>query len=194
MSGGLNYQAQYFLEEIFGKNHKYEVVDGYYGDYMDVWVEGAKDYEVRELHIEIDSWHNKEGSQEVLSFRIIGAGSFFPSISPKRNERDERIEDYIDDWDEWFRSKGYDCSFEEVWNELQIKTGEWFEGGRSDWMEAELEGLEDANCSFMLNIKPLLAEELEPHNVPKLDEINDFLKELKEIIDSHKKKTTKKGS
>jgi len=28
---------------------------------------------------------------------------------------------------------------------------------------------------------------LEPHNVPELDEINDFLKELKEIIDSHKK-------
>jgi len=33
MSGGLNYQAQYFLEEIFGKNHKYEVVDGYYDAY-----------------------------------------------------------------------------------------------------------------------------------------------------------------
>ncbi len=192
MSGGLNYQAQYFLEEIFGKNHKYEVVDGYYGDWMDVWVEGAKDYEVKKLHIEIDSWHNKEGGQEVLSFRIIGTGSFFPQISPKRNERDERIEDYVDDWDEWFRSKGYDCSYEEMWNELQTKTAEWFEGGRSDWMEVEMEYQETfgdpGDCSFMLNIKPLLAEELEPHNVPKLDEINDFLKELKEIIDSHKKK------
>ena len=61
-------------------------------------------------------------------------------------------------------------------------------------MEAELEVLEDSSCSFMLNIKPLSLETLEPHNVPKLDEINDFLKELKEIIDSHKKKTAKKGS
>ena len=93
-----------------------------------------------------------------------------------------------DDWDEWFRSKGYDCSYEEMWNELQTKTAEWFEGGRSDWMEAELEVLEDAKCSFMINIKPLSLEELDPTNVPKLDEINDFLKELKEIIDSHKKK------
>ena len=187
MSGNLNYQAQYFLEEIFGKNHKYEVVDGYYGDWMDVWVEGAKDYEVKKLHIEIDSWHNKEGGQEVLSFRIIGAGSFFPPISPEAYEE-------IDDWDESFRSKGYDCSYEEIWEELRTKVREWFEGGRSDWMEAELEVLEDSSCSFMLNIKPLLAEELEPHNVPKLDEINDFLKELKEIIDSHKKKTAKKTS
>jgi len=53
MSGGLNYQAQYFLEEIFGKNHKYEVVDGDYGDNMTVEVEGAKDYEVKRLQIEI---------------------------------------------------------------------------------------------------------------------------------------------
>ena len=192
MSGGLNYQAQYFLEEIFGKNHKYEVVDGYYGDYMDVWVEGAKDYEVKELHIEIDSWHNKEGSQEVLSFRIIGAGSFFPSIEPKR-DRNGFIADF-DGWDEWFSKQDYDCSAEVMFQELETKTREWFEGGRSDWMEAELEGLEDARCSFMLNIKPLSLEELEPHNIPKLDEINDFLKELKEIIDSHKKKTAKKSS
>ena len=190
MSGGLNYQAQYFLEEIFGKNHKYEVVDGYYGDYMDVWVEGAKDYEVKELHIEIDSWHNKEGSQEVLSFRIIGAGSFFPSIEPKRDENGF-IADF-DGWDEWFSKQDYDCSAEEMWNELRTKGKEWYEN--SDWMESELEGLEDGTCSFNLIIKPLSLETLEPHNVPKLDEINDFLKELKEIIDSHKKKTAKKGS
>ena len=86
MSGNLNYQAQYFLEEIFGKNHKYEVVDGYYGDYMDVWVEGAKDYEVKELHIEIGLWRYEEGYQEVVSFRVVSAGSFFPSIEPKEIE------------------------------------------------------------------------------------------------------------
>jgi tetratricopeptide (TPR) repeat protein len=186
-SDNLNYQAQQFLGEIFGENHKYEVVDGYYGDSMDVWVEGAKDYEVKELHIDIGSWHYKEGYQEVLSFNVIGAGSFFPSISPGVYEE-------IDDWDEWFRSKGYDCPYMEMWNELETKVREWFEDGRSDWMEVELEGLEDSSCSFMLNIKPLSLEELEPHNIPKLDEINDFLKELKETIDSHKKKTAKKDS
>jgi tetratricopeptide (TPR) repeat protein len=183
----LNYQAQQFLGKILGENHKYEVVDGYYGDSMDVCVEGAKDYEVKELHIEIGSWHYKEGYQEVVSFDVIAAGSFFPSISPGEYEE-------IDDWDKWFRSKGYDCPYMEMWNELETKVREWFEDGRSDWMEAELEGLEDSSCSFMVNIKPLPVEELEPHNVPKLDEINDFLKELKEIIDSHKKKTTKNGS
>ncbi len=177
----LNYQAQQFLGKILGENHKYEVVDGYYGDSMDVCVEGAKDYEVKELHIEIGSWHYKEGYQEVVSFDVIAAGSFFPSISPGEYEE-------IDDWDKWFRSKGYDCPYMEMWNELETKVREWFEDGRSDWMEAELEGLEDSSCSFMVNIKPLPVEELEPHNVPKLDEINDFLKELKEIIDSHKKK------
>ena len=191
MSGDLNQQAQYFLEEIFGKNHKYEVVDGHYGDSMDVWVEGAKDYEVKKLHIEIGSWSYKEGYQEVVSFRIIEAGSFFPPISPEAYEE-------IDDWDESFRSKGYDCSYEEIWEELRTKVREWFEGGRSDWMEVEMEYQETfgdpGDCSFMLNIKPLSLETLEPHNVPKLDEINDFLKELKEIIDSHKKKTAKKDS
>ena len=187
MSGDLNQQAQYFLEEIFGKNHKYEVVDGYYGDYMDVWVdEHKKDYEVKELHIEIGLWQYEEGYQEVVSFRVVSVGSFFPSIEPKRDRSGFIVG--FDGWDEWFSKQDYDCSAEVMFQELETKTREWFEGGRSDWMEAELEGLEDSSCSFMLNIKPLLAEELEPHNVPKLDEINDFLKELKEIIDSHKKK------
>ena len=192
MSGNLDSQAQYFLEEIFGKNHKYEVVDGYYGDYMDVWVdEHKKDYEVKELHIEIGEWRNDRttDSQEVVSFDVITAGSFFPSIEPKR-DRNGFIAGF-DGWDEWFSKQDYDCSAEVMFQELKTKTREWFEGGRSDWMEVEMEYEETfgdpGDCSFMLNIKPLLAEELEPHNVPKLDEINDFLKELKEIIDSHKK-------
>ena len=53
MGGDLDNQAQEFLGEIFGKNHKYEVVDGDYGSGMIVEVKGAKDYEVKELHIEI---------------------------------------------------------------------------------------------------------------------------------------------
>ena len=193
MSGNLDSQAQYFLEEIFGKNHKYEVVDGHYGDYMDVWVdEHKKDYEVKELHIEIGLWQYEEGYQEVVSFRVVSVGSFFPSIEPKRDRSGFIVG--FDGWDEWFSKQDYDCSAEVMFQELKTKTREWFEGGRSDWMEAEFEPLEDSRCSFMLNIKPLSLEELEPHNIPKLDEINDFLKELKEIIDSHKKKTAKKGS
>ena len=186
MGGDLDSQAQEFLGEIFGKNHKYEVVDGYYGDYMDVWVEGAKDYEVKELHIEIGEWRHDRtaGSQEVVSFDVIGAGSFFPSIEPKRDENGF-IADF-DGWDEWFSKQDYDCSAEEMWNELRTKGKEWYEN--SDWMESELEGLEEGTCSFNLIIKPLSLETLEPHNVPKLDEINDFLKELKETIDSPKKK------
>ena len=186
MSGNLNYQAQYFLEEIFGKNHKYEVVDGYYGDYMDVWVEGAKDYEVKELHIEIGEWrHNRTtDSQEVVTFDAITAGSFFPSLEPKR-DGNGFIEGF-DGWDEWFSKQDYDCSAEEITSELGIKVRGWNEN--SDWMEAKLEWLEEASCSFNLIIRPLPLEELEPHNVPKLDYINDFLKQLKEIINSHKKK------
>ena len=191
MSGNLDSQAQYFLEEIFGKNHKYEVVDGYYGDYMDVWVdEHKKNYEVKELHIEIGLWQYEEGYQEVVSFRVISAGSFFPSIEPKRDRSGFIVG--FDGWDEWFSKQDYDCSAEEMWDELRTKGKEWYEN--SDWMESELEGLEEGTCSFNLIIKPLSLETLEPHNVPKLDEINDFLKELKEIIDSHKKKTAKKGS
>jgi hypothetical protein len=181
MGGNLDSQAQYFLEEIFGKNHKYEVVDGDYGDNMIVEVEGAKDYEVNGLHIEIGEWVNNEGYQEVASFAVISAGSFFPSIDARSDEIDE-----IDDWDEWFRSKGYDCSEQEITDELKAKVKEWYEN--SDWMETEMdEGLEGYQ-SFVLNLKPLPGDTLEPYNVPKLDEINDFLKELKEIIDSHKKK------
>ena len=190
MSGNLNQQAQEFLEEIFGEGHKYEVVDGYYGDRMDVWVEGAKDYEVKELHIEIGLWQYEEGYQEVVSFRVVSVGSFFPSIEPKRDRSGFIVG--FDGWDEWFSKQDYDCSAEEMWNELRTKGKEWYEN--SDWMESELEGLEEGTCSFNLIIKPLSLETLEPHNVPKLDEINDFLKELKEIIDSHKKNTAKKDS
>ena len=179
MGGDLDNQAQEFLGEIFGKNHKYEVVDGDYGSGMIVEVEGAKDYEVKELSIDIGGWVRNGAYQDVASFDLIRAGSFFPSI--------EREDEFVGDWDKWYRSK-YDCGEEEMWDELRTKVREWFEDGRSDWMEAELEGLEEADSSFMLNIRPLLAEELEPHNVPKLDEINVFLKEMKEIIDSHKKK------
>ena len=93
MSGNLDSQAQYFLEEIFGKNHKYEVVDGDYGDNMTVEVEGAKDYEVKRLQIEIREWVNNEGYQEVASFAVISAGSFFPSIDAS-GQLDE-----TDDWD-----------------------------------------------------------------------------------------------
>ena len=31
-------------------------------------------------------------------------------------------------------------------------------------------------------------------SLPTIDEINEYLERIKEIIDSHKKKTTKKGS
>ena len=178
MGGNLDNQAQEFLGEIFGKNHKYEVVDGDYGSGMIVEVEGAKDYEVKELSIDIGGWVRNGAYQDVASFDLIRAGTFFPSV--------EREDEFVGDWDKWYRSK-YDCGDEEMWDELRTKVREWI-GGRSDWMEAELEVLEDSSCSFMVNIKPLPVEELEPHNVPKLDEINDFLKELKEIIDSHKKK------
>ena len=187
MGGDLDNQAQEFLGEIFGKNHKYEVVDGDYGSGMIVEVEGAKDYEVKELSIDIGGWVRNGAYQDVASFDLIRAGSFFPSI--------EREDEFVGDWDKWYRSK-YDCGDEEMWDELRTKVREWYEN--SDWMEVEMEYQETfgdpGDCSFMLNIKPLSLETLEPDNVPKLDEINDFLKELKEIIDSHKKKTAKKDS
>ena len=179
MGGNLDNQAQEFLGEIFGKNHKYEVVDGEYGDRMVVEVKGAKDYEVKELDIDIGGWVRNGAYQDVASFDLIRAGSFFPSIEPE--------DGVCEDWDKWYRSK-YDCGDEEMWDELRTKVREWFEDGRSDWMEAEIDEGNDGDTTFVLVIKPLSLETLEPHNVPNLDQINDFLKELKEIIDSHKKK------
>ena len=179
MGGDLDNQAQEFLGEIFGKNHKYEVVDGDYGSGMIVQVEGAKDYEVKELSIDIGGWVRNGAYQDVASFDLIRAGSFFPSIEPE--------DGVCEDWDKWYRSK-YDCGEEEMWDELRTKVREWFEDGRSDWMEAEIDEGNEGYTTFVLEIKPLSLETLEPHNVPKLDEINDFLKEMKEIIDSHKKK------
>ena len=183
MGGDLDNQAQEFLGEIFGKNHKYEVVDGEYGDRMVVEVKGAKDYEVKELDIQIGGWINNVGYQDVASFDVIIVGTFFPSVEPE-NE-DERWA--IDDWDKWYRSKGYDCGDKEMWDELRTKVREWI-GGRSDWMEAGIDEGNDGDTTFVLVIKPLSLETREPGNVPKLDEINDFLKEMKETIDSHKKK------
>ena len=181
MSGNLDSQAQYFLEEIFGKNHKYEVVDGHYGDSMDVWVEGAKDYEVKELHIEIAEWHNKEGSQEVVSFRVIRAESNFPSIEGEADEEGE--------WEEKL-SESFDCSFGELCMELATLAKEHGD----DYIEWSFESDDEGGSRVWLDITPLPLEELDKSTIPSVDEINDFLKELKETIDSHKKKTAKKDS
>ena len=93
MGGDLDNQAQEFLGEIFGKNHKYEVVDGEYGDRMVVEVKDAKDYEVKELDIQIGGWINNVGYQDVASFDVIIVGTFFPSVEPENEDERWAIDD-----------------------------------------------------------------------------------------------------
>ena len=183
MGGNLDMQARQFLEEFFGKNHKYEVYDGDYGDWMLVGIEPAGDYKVHEINISIGSWRwdDTNGWNEVVNFNSIHAESNFPSIQGEADEKGE--------WEEKL-SESFDCSFEELCIELDTMAKEHGD----DYIEWSFESDDEGGSRVTLDITPLPLEELDKSTIPSVDEINDFLKELKETIDSHKKKTAKKDS
>ena len=167
MGGSMDQQAQQFLEGIFGEGHKYTVTDGDYGRWMNIAIHDADEYyDVSELHIEI-------AEHDPLRLKIIRVESYFPILG-------DDVPD--DDWE-----KTFDCDWQTIYDELNQSLGD-DDDSELDW---ELVHMEDG--LLMIDITPSY-EGLYEENIPTLDAIKDVVKTMKQVVDSHKKKTAKKGS
>ena len=170
-----------FVERFFGKNHQYKVYDGTYGDWMESSVDYEKqerDYEVDTLHIEIGSWKwNDTWGMQVIYFKIVRAEATLPSIELHEAEEQKN-------WD-FSSSRGFDCSYDQLWAELKTMVTQHDDDYRA-W-SLENEG-DNSGSRVYLDVRGLPGEYLDKDCVPDLDELNGILNEMKEIIDSHKKK------
>ena len=96
--------------------------------------------------------------------------------------------------------KSFDCDFDELLEEIDSESNAWDYGGDfTPWelecdAEGELEWDDDDEWSGAELNYSLLIQGSGYWSLPTIDEINEYLERIKEIIDSHKKKTTKKGS
>ena len=166
MGGNLEQQAQQFLEGIFGKGHKYIVEDGDYGRWMNIAIHGADEYyDVSELHIEI-------AEHDPLRLKIIRVETFFQILG-------DDVPD--DDWE-----KTFDCDWQKIYDELN-QSLRADEDSELDWELVHME-----NGLLMIDITSF--DGLYEENIPTLGAIKDVVKTMKQVVDSHKKKTAKKGS
>ena len=100
--------------------------------------------------------------------------------------------------------KSFDCGIDELLEEIENESNDWDDGEDEPWSlswdgwgdlpgnddEDEDDEDRDVELTFFLNI----------HggdgiwSLPTVDELNEYFERVKEVIDSHKKKTAKKGS
>ena len=95
--------------------------------------------------------------------------------------------------------KSFDCGIDELLGEIENESNDWDDGEDEPWslswdgwgdLPGDAGGDGDVELTFFLNI----------HggdgiwSLPTVDELNEYFERVKEIIDSHKKKTAKKGS
>ena len=141
-------QVQHFLEKFFGKHHEYKVFDGTYGDWMESSVDYEKqerDYEVDTLHIEIGSWKwNDTWGMQVIYFKIVRAEATLPSIELHEGE-EQKI------WD-FSSSRGFDCSYDQLWAELKTMVTQNDDDYRAWSLENEGDN-SGSRVSFQLELK-----------------------------------------
>ena len=100
--------------------------------------------------------------------------------------------------------KSFDCGIDELLGEIENESNDWDDGEDEPWSlswdgwgdlpgnddEDEDDEDRDVELTFFLNI----------HggdgiwSLPTVDELNEYFERVKEVIDSHKKKTAKKDS
>ena len=184
-------EAQELLGDVFGEKCKYKITDGDEG-YLDAQVVGSDDYEANDVHVE---YENVSRYTFLTNVRIVCS---FPDW-----------EDYeeISRNDEPTETGDVGCDFEE---EVRNECGSLY-GGNDDVKNSDLEigdeyTQEESNGYRLnsrggINLRDIIIEleygtdeEKTPDSGDWLDGINEDLKKLKEIIDSYKKKTAKKGS
>ena len=160
------------VEGVFGKNHTYYVENDSYaseeGIHLEVYPELDKHFCRMEITVELDA-----NPRMMVTARF---GEYLKSI------------------------KSFDCDFDELLEEIDSESRTWDDGGDfTPWelscdAEGELEWDDDDEWSGAELNYSLLIQGSGYWSLPTIDEINEYLERIKEIIDSHKKKTTKKTS
>ena len=160
------------VEGVFGKNHTYYVEnDSYAGEegiHLEVYPELDKHFCRMEITVELDA-----NPRMMVRARF---GEYLKSI------------------------KSFDCDFDELLEEISSESRTWDDGGDfTPWelecdAEGELEWDDDDEWSGAELNYSLLIQGSGYWSLPSVDTLYEYFERIKEIIDSHKKKTTKKGS
>ena len=159
------------VEEAFGKNHTYYVETDCFateeGIHLDVYPELGEHFCGMDIAVELG-----DDSRIMVSAHF---SEYLNSI------------------------KSFDCGIDELLGEIEDESNDWDYGedepwslswdGSGDLLDNDDED-EDVELTFFLNIQG--GDDI--WSLPTVDELNEYLERIKEIIDSHKKKTAKKGS
>ena len=160
------------VEGVFGKNHTYYVENDSYaseeGIHLEVYPELGKHFCRMEIVVELDA-----DPRMMVTARF---GEYLKSI------------------------KSFDCDFDELLEEIDSESNAWDYGGDfTPWelscdAEGELEWDDDDEWSGATLNYSLLIQGSDHWSLPSVDTLYEYFERIKEIIDSHKKKTAKKGS
>ena len=160
------------VEGVFGKNHTYYVENDSYaseeGIHLEVYPELGKHFCRMEIVVELDA-----DPRMMVTARF---GEYLKSI------------------------KSFDCDFDELLEEIDSESRTWDDGGDfTPWelecdAEGELELDDDDEWSGAVLNYSLLIQGSGYWSLPSVDTLDEYFERIKEIIDSHKKKTAKKGS
>jgi hypothetical protein len=160
------------VEGVFGKNHTYYVENDSYaseeGIHLDVFPELGKHFCHMEIAVELDA--------DPRMMVTAHFGDYLKSI------------------------KSFDCDFDELLKEIDSESNAWDYGGDfTPWelscdAEGELEWDDDDEWSGAELNYSLLIQGSGYWSLPSVDTLDEYFERIKEIIDSHKKKTAKKGS
>ena len=160
------------VEGVFGKNHTYYVEnDSYAGEegiHLEVYPELGKHFCRMEITVELDA-----NPRMMVRARF---GEYLKSI------------------------KSFDCDFDELLKEIDSESNAWDYGGDfTPWelscdAEGELEWDDDDEWSGATLNYSLLIQGSDHWSLPSVDTLDEYFERIKEIIDSHKKKTPKKDS
>ena len=159
------------VEGVFGKNHTYYVENDSYaseeGIHLEIYVDmEGKHFCRMEITVELDA-----NPRMMVTARF---GEYLKSI------------------------KSFDCDFDELLEEISSESRTWDDGGDfTPWelecdAEGELEWDDDDKWSGAMLNYSLLIQGSGYWSLPSLDTLDEYFERIKEIIDSHKKKTSKK--
>ena len=164
------------VEQVFGKNHTYHVENDCYasgeGIHLDVYPQLGEHFCGMDIAVELG-----DNSRMMVTAHF---SEYLNSI------------------------KSFDCGIDELLEEIENESNDWDDGEDEPWSLSwdgwgDLPGNDDEDedgedrdveLTFFLNIQG--GDEI--WSLPTVDELNEYFERVKEIIDSHKKKTAKKGS
>ena len=163
--GDVAYLFKRIIEKVFGKQYSYSVVDCE-GTYLEGFF--CRIYPKGNTHL----------SEMGVTFR-----------NPTTMIAEANFE---------LKESSLDCDFEDLLAEIHEESGDWDYGDDSPW-ELDLGGSDsDGDTCWVACMVNIEAYHSDGGNVfqdlPTVDDLDEYFEKVKEIIDSHKKKTAKKDS